>query len=68
MSEADDDVYLVDYVLRFNGMCRGCADENGTCPTSGLPCDPGEASTAIRYVIHALRYGMRNGFLKEALP
>lgn len=22
-------------------MCRDCADENGTCPSSGLPCDIG---------------------------
>jgi len=20
-------------------MCRDCADENGTCPTTGFPCD-----------------------------
>lgn len=24
-----------------SGFCRDCADEPGTCPRDGLPCDPG---------------------------
>ncbi|WP_269581876.1 hypothetical protein [Roseibium sp. Sym1] len=27
-------------------MCRDCADENGTCPYSGYPCDPQEEALA----------------------
>lgn len=35
---------IVDAVLEphKHPMCRDCADENGTCPSSGLPCDPTE--------------------------
>lgn len=25
-------------------ICRDCADENGTCPSTGKPCDPYEAA------------------------
>ena len=32
-------------------MCRDCADENGTCPSSGLPCD---MSAVIRNARNAL--------------
>ena len=26
------------------GFCRDCADELGTCPRDGLPCDPRETA------------------------
>lgn len=29
-------------------LCRDCADENGTCPTSGLPCDMGKCIADAR--------------------
>lgn len=51
----------VDYVWRYGGRCRDCADENGICPLSGLPC--GEARKAIEWVIGAINYGLKNGFL-----
>lgn len=52
---------LILYVLRFGGMCRDCADQNGACPTSGLPCVG--ADKAVRHVLKALRYGIENGFI-----
>jgi hypothetical protein len=33
--------------------CRDCADEDGTCPNSGLPCDPQEAAEKRIALIHA---------------
>lgn len=52
---------IVDYVIRYGGRCRECADEKGVCPGSGLPCaDP---EKAIRHVLRAYKYGMANGFI-----
>jgi hypothetical protein len=42
----------VDYVARYGGMCRDCADNHGVCPTSGLPCD--DPQKAIERVLRAL--------------
>lgn len=53
----------VEYALRFGGMCRDCADQNGTCPRSFLPCEPAEARAAIRWVLAAIEYGERHGYL-----
>ncbi|MEK1893176.1 MAG: Lar family restriction alleviation protein [Rhizobium sp.] len=52
---------LVRYISRYGGRCRDCADEDGVCPTSGLPC--GGADKAIRHVLKALNYGAANGFI-----
>jgi hypothetical protein len=52
----------VGFIRRYGGRCRDCADENGTCPHSGLPCDGSDK--AIRHVLTALNYGLRHGFLK----
>lgn len=57
---------VIDYVLRYGGRCRDCADENGVCPSSGLPCS--SARRAVEHVIDALAYGVRNGFLKGDPP
>lgn len=59
MKTLDDE--LVSYVARYGGMCRGCADENGICPSSGLPC--ANVDKAIRHVIEALRYGTQHGYI-----
>lgn len=56
----------VDYVLQYGGRCRGCADEAGICPHSGLACDPDDAAKVIRYVLRAAEYGRSNGYI-EAL-
>lgn len=54
---------LIDYVIRYGGRCRDCADENGVCPSSGLPCDG--AGKAVRHVFDAYNYGVENGFIKN---
>ena len=58
--EATDEV--VRYVGRYGGFCRDCADENGVCPASGMPC--GDDGKAVRHVISALNYGFGHGFIK----
>lgn len=50
------------YVQQFGGRCRDCADFHGVCPNSGLPC--AERRKAIKYVIDAINYGTKHGFLK----
>lgn len=34
---------ILDAVPNTSAGCRDCADENGTCPISKLPCDPTDA-------------------------
>jgi hypothetical protein len=51
----------VDYVLRYGGNCRDCADESGVCPMSGLPCSG--AKKAVRHVVRALAYGIEHGYI-----
>lgn len=53
----------INYVLRYGGMCRGCADHDGVCPTNGLPCDTEAARRSVRHVLEALDYGERHGYL-----
>jgi hypothetical protein len=60
-----DDEHLA-YVNRDGGNCRDCADENGVCPSSGLPC--GGREKAIRFVFNALTYGINNGFISSPFP
>ena len=55
----------VRYVARYGGLCRDCADENGVCPRSGLPC--GGSDKAIRRVLEALSYGIKNGYVSNPL-
>jgi hypothetical protein len=52
---------VVDYIARYGGRCHDCADEDGVCPNSGLPCDGSDK--AIRHVLKAYNYGVENGFL-----
>lgn len=61
---ADD--ATVSFVARYGGQCRDCADENGVCPRSGLPC--AGADKAIRHVLKALEYGRQHGYLPAATP
>lgn len=53
---------VLDYISRYGGMCRDCADVGPICPNSGLPC--AGADKAIRHVIKAYNYGIEHGFLK----
>ncbi len=55
---------VVDYVSRYGGRCRDCADYDGVCPGSGLPCG-GERDKAIKHVLSALNYGLKNGFIRQ---
>lgn len=55
-----DDV--VQYIGRWGGHCRDCADNMGICHT-GLPC--GDGAKAITHVLSALAYGINNGFLQR---
>lgn len=59
-----DEKTCADYVLQYGGRCRDCADENGICPGSGLPC--GGARKAVTHVVQALRYGLQHGYLRAA--
>lgn len=49
------------YVGRYGGFCRDCADHDGVCPGSGLPC--GDRQTGAKFVIEALNYGFTHGFI-----
>jgi hypothetical protein len=55
----------VAYVKQYGGNCRDCADHDGVCPSSGLPC--GDRATATRFVLDALRYGVTNGYVRNPL-
>lgn len=52
------------YIARWGGNCRDCADENGVCPRSGLPC--ADSERAIKHVLSALDYGAKHGYLLAA--
>lgn len=58
----------IEYVARYGGNCRDCADNHGICPSSMLPCDPDIRRAAIGYMIDAIKYGTENGFLNAAPP
>jgi hypothetical protein len=53
----------VAYVTQYGGHCRDCADENGVCPSSGLPC--GGSEKAIRFVFNALSYGVKHKYISS---
>lgn len=57
---------VIDYVMRYGGKCRGCADENGVFPTSGLPCASDDARKAVAWVLDAVAYGLKHGYLPAA--
>lgn len=55
----------VDYALRYGGMCRQCADEDGICPNSGLPCEAPAAERVIRRILDAVGYGIAHGYIQS---
>jgi hypothetical protein len=55
----------LDYVSKYGGRCRDCADNFGVCP-GGLPCNYEERRAAIRRVLRAINYGMAHGYLPAA--
>lgn len=54
---------LIQYVLRYGGRCRDCGDEDGVCPSSGLPCGGGEK--AVGFVVDALNFGLNHGYIQN---
>lgn len=55
---------LIDYVGRYGGNCRDCADNDGVCDR-GTPCDPKVFRAAIEHTIKALEYGIKHGFIEN---
>lgn len=51
----------VQFIQRFGGKCRDCADESGVCPNTGFPC--GAKRQAIESVLRALEYGFEYGHI-----
>jgi hypothetical protein len=58
------DKATIDYVMQLGPRCRDCADNDGICPASNLPCEPDKARAAIAYVLEGVIYGLQYGFLK----
>jgi|GEM_PF-5827712 len=55
----------IDYVMRYGGHCRDCADEDGICPRDGTPCEPAPKRAVIEHTLKALEYGMSRGFIQS---
>lgn len=55
----------IDYVMQFGGRCRDCADEDGVCPSTGLPCVSADARKAIGYVLRACAFGVEHGWMDD---
>lgn len=55
----------IDYAMRFGGRCRDCADEDGTCPTTGVPCDPAVTRAVAKRCLEAWAYGIKHGFMEN---
>jgi hypothetical protein len=51
---------LIDFLVKYGGRCRDCADEAGFCPRSGIGC--GQREKAADYFVSALEYGSEHGF------
>jgi len=64
-ASAGEVVSITDELIRciqaYGGRCRDCADEDGSCPTTGIAC--GESEKAIRWVLGALNYGASRGYI-----
>lgn len=55
----------VQYVTRYGGNCRDCADADGVCLSSGMPCR--DAEKAVRHVFRAIAYGVQHGYIPSPL-
>ena len=58
-----DDV--IGYVMRYGGMCRDCADADGVCPTTGMPCATDQCRATIEHTLKALEYGIKHRFIEN---
>ncbi len=50
-----------DFAMQYGPRCRDCADEDGVCPATGVPC--GGKRKAVEYIVGAIRYGIAAGFI-----
>jgi hypothetical protein len=57
MSERDQ---LIEYLMRYGGRCRDCADNHGVCPLTGIGC--GESRRAAEHFVKAMEYATKHGF------
>ena len=48
------------YIMRYQGSCRDCADECGTCPSKHLTCD----GKGAEFAAEAILYGLQNGYIQ----
>lgn len=51
----------IEFAVQYGPRCRDCADEDGICPATGLPC--GEARKPIGHVVNAIMHGVHYGYL-----
>jgi len=56
---------IIDYVMRYGGRCRDCADEDGVCPTNRTPCEPKVKRAVIEHTLKSLEYGLSHGFIEN---
>lgn len=56
---------IVSYVLRYGGKCRDCADVDGICPNTDMPCGFELKTAVIKHTLKALEYGMSHGFIEN---
>lgn len=58
---------FISYAMRYGGMCRDCADEDGICPHSGIPCDPDLSRKVMAKALQAWRYGVDHGYIQNPI-
>lgn len=56
---------IVSYVLRYGGRCRDCADADGICPNTDMPCGFELKTAVIKHTLKALEYGISHGFIAD---
>jgi hypothetical protein len=56
----------VDFAMQFESGCRDCADAHGTCPSSGMPCDPDTRRATVAHTVRAINYGLANAYLDRS--
>ena len=52
---------MAGYAMHYGPRCRECADSDGVCELTGMPC--GGRLKATMFVCEALEYGFKNGFV-----
>lgn len=54
----------LDYALH-TPRCRDCADEDGHCPATGLPCEVPAARKVVQGILDHLAYGIAHGYCEN---